>query len=232
MNGMATGNVGTKLTLVLGGTGKTGRRVVSRLEERGFGYAVIGLIPRWLAARRLGLQTVLAGSFSAGVVSITRKRLTVKSSISTSPRCTLRRSARKIDSRAMASAPMAKAPRASAPTAAVGMRTGGNSNSCRRKSRIVVMRTYLLSRAAGEGSRTTQLQIMPCSIREVAGANARPTRKPGPEADKQTGLMRLGSEVYQVENVRLGQKRTLSPRHSMSALPLEADIQTTGQHVC
>ena len=144
MNGMAKRNGGTKLTLVLGGTGKTGRGVVSRLEERGFGYAVIGLIPRWLAARRLGLQTVLAGSFSAGVVSITRKRLTVKSSISTSPRCTLRRSARKIDSRAMASAPMAKAPRASAPTASApmataGMRTGGNSNSCRRKSRIVVM---------------------------------------------------------------------------------------------
>ena len=49
MNGMAKRNGGTKLTLVLGGTGKTGRRVVSRLEERGFGYAVIGLIPRWLA---------------------------------------------------------------------------------------------------------------------------------------------------------------------------------------
>ena len=45
--------------------------MVSRLEERGFGYAVIGLIPRWLAARRLGLQTVLAGSLSAGAVSIT-----------------------------------------------------------------------------------------------------------------------------------------------------------------
>lgn len=35
MNMTAKGDVGTKLALVLGGTGKTGRRVVSRLEERG-----------------------------------------------------------------------------------------------------------------------------------------------------------------------------------------------------
>ena len=35
MNGTAKGDGGTKLTLVIGGTGKTGRRVVSRLEERG-----------------------------------------------------------------------------------------------------------------------------------------------------------------------------------------------------
>ena len=50
--------------------------------------------------------------------------------------------------RTMAKAPRASAPTASAPVATAGMRTGGNSNSCRRKSRIVVMRTYLLSRAA------------------------------------------------------------------------------------
>jgi uncharacterized protein YbjT (DUF2867 family) len=31
----AEGDGGIKLALVLGGTGKTGRRVVSRLEERG-----------------------------------------------------------------------------------------------------------------------------------------------------------------------------------------------------
>jgi uncharacterized protein YbjT (DUF2867 family) len=35
VNGTAKGYGGTTLTLVLGGTGKTGRRVVSRLEERG-----------------------------------------------------------------------------------------------------------------------------------------------------------------------------------------------------
>ena len=35
MNEMANRNGGTKLTLVLGGTGKTGRRVVNRLEKRG-----------------------------------------------------------------------------------------------------------------------------------------------------------------------------------------------------
>ena len=35
MNGMAKHNGSTKLTLVLGGTGKTGRRVVSRIEQRG-----------------------------------------------------------------------------------------------------------------------------------------------------------------------------------------------------
>jgi hypothetical protein len=35
MDGMAKGGGGTKLALVLGGTGKTGRRVVSRLKERG-----------------------------------------------------------------------------------------------------------------------------------------------------------------------------------------------------
>ena len=67
--------------------------------------------PDWEVDEQHALHsTTLAGSLSAGAVSITRKRLTVKSSISTSPRCTLRRLARKIDSRAMASAPMAKAP--------------------------------------------------------------------------------------------------------------------------
>ena len=35
MNATAKGDRGTKLALVLGGTGKTGRRVVSRLKERG-----------------------------------------------------------------------------------------------------------------------------------------------------------------------------------------------------
>ena len=35
MNVTAKGDGGTKLTLVIGGTGKTGRRVVSRLKERG-----------------------------------------------------------------------------------------------------------------------------------------------------------------------------------------------------
>jgi uncharacterized protein YbjT (DUF2867 family) len=35
MNGMAKHDGSTKLTLVLGGTGKTGRRVVSRLKQRG-----------------------------------------------------------------------------------------------------------------------------------------------------------------------------------------------------
>ena len=56
-------------------------------------FAIIGLIPLWLAARRLtseGLSWLVVGR----CVSITRKRLTVKSSISASPRCTLRRSVR------------------------------------------------------------------------------------------------------------------------------------------
>jgi hypothetical protein len=46
---------------------------------------------------------------------------------------------------------------------------------------------------------------MSCRIRELGGANARPNAEALGKADQEeAGLMRLGSAVYQVENVRFG----------------------------
>ena len=146
-------------------------------------FAIIGLIPPWLAARRLGLQTVLAGSLSAGAVSITRKRLTFKSSISTSPRCTLRRSARKIDSRAMASAPMAKAPTASAPAASATMATAGCAPAA-IPTRVAVNLASLLCRPSQTDPRLNT------ACRPKAARPARPLKKK-PQTPHEPGLPRM-----------------------------------------
>ena len=103
-------------------------------------FAKIGLIPPWLAARRPssdGLSQLIVGrrgldhsqAPDCQIVDLDLAKMHVAE---VCPQDRQPRDGKRTDGKAPRSAPMATAV----------MRTGGISNSCRRKSRIVVMRTY------------------------------------------------------------------------------------------
>ena len=111
-------------------------------------FALIGLIPPWLAARRVGLQTVLAGSSSAGAVA------------EVGPQDRQPRDGKRTDGQS------------SEGKRAHGKRTHGYRRYAHRRWFQLVS---LIKPGRRRGSRTIQFfQIMFCRIRELGGANARP----------------------------------------------------------